>query len=66
MAGYGELTAHKGLRRLTAIGIVGLTLAGAACAQAAPPSTAPGAAHSAAYYHQGNQHTGGDTGHRVH
>jgi hypothetical protein len=63
MAGHREQAAHKGLRRLTAIVVAGLTLAGAACAQAAPPPTAPGAAHSAAYSHQA---AGGDSGHRVH
>ncbi|MGE5617552.1 MAG: hypothetical protein ACM3UX_01295 [Candidatus Woesearchaeota archaeon] len=67
MAGNGIETAHKGLRRLTAIAVVGLSLAGAACAQAAPPATAPGAAHAtAAYDHPGNQPAGGESGHRVH
>jgi hypothetical protein len=67
MAGQGDEMAHKGLRRLTAIAVVGLTLAGAACAQAAPPATGPGAAHAtSAYDHPGTAHAGGDSGHRVH
>lgn len=64
MAGHGFEIGRTGLRRLTAIAVVGLSLAGAACAQAAPPTTAPGARHATAAYD--HQPAGGDTGHRVH